>query len=83
MTNTERMNEGKVKLQGIHAIQTSKKAKDLLKGDIIKWNFGYTSTVVDVYPSTSGKMYTYVTRDENGKTFARKTTADRLFAIKC
>ena len=82
MTATERTNNGKVKLQGIHTAQDAKQAKDLCKGDIIKWNFGYTSEVLDVIPSASRKTITYVTKDEKGKVWTNKTTANRLFAIK-
>lgn len=40
-----------VKLQGIHNKQEAKAVKELKTGDVIMWNYGYTSTVVDLIPS--------------------------------
>ena len=45
-----------IKLQGIYGEQPAKHVKDLRVGDIIQWNFGYTSTVVELIPSKTGKM---------------------------
>ena len=36
-----------VKLQGIYNKQEAKAVKELKTGDVIMWNYGYTSTVVD------------------------------------
>ena len=45
-----------VKLQGIYNKQEAKAVKELKTGDVIMWNYGYTSTVVDLIPSKTGKF---------------------------
>ena len=55
-----------VKLQGIYNKQEAKAVKELKTGDVIMWNYGYTSTVVDLIPS---------------KIRERKMGAERLVAI--
>lgn len=68
-----------VQLQGVGK-RPAVKAADLEPGMTIMWNFGYTSTVIEVVPSKTGKSLTIRT-ESNGKTYTRKTTPDRLFAI--
>ena len=69
-----------VQIQGIGA-RPAVPAEQLRAGMIILWNYGYTSTVVSVVPSSSGKTLTLTTRNAAGKEFSRKTTRSRLFAI--
>lgn len=69
-----------IKLQGIHGEQPAKHVKDLCIGDIIKWNFGYTSTVVELVPSKTGKMILCKLL-ANGIIYDRRLGADRLVAI--
>ena len=45
-----------VKLQGIYNKQEAKAVKELKTGDVIMWNYGYTSTVVDLIPSKMGRI---------------------------
>ena len=45
---------GKVHLQGV-GDKLAKKVCELKIGDVIMWNWGYTSTVVDLIPNKSGK----------------------------
>ena len=45
-----------VKLQGIYNKQEAKAVKELKTGDVIMWNYGYTSTVVDLIPSKTGRQ---------------------------
>lgn len=45
-----------VKLQGINGQQKGTKTKDLKIGDVIVWNFGYKSEVVEITPSKTGKQ---------------------------
>ena len=52
-----------VKLQGIYNKQEAKAVKELKTGDVIMWNYGYTSTVVDLIPSKTGTR----TPDRHGK----------------
>lgn len=74
--------EQKIKLQGIPAKQAAKAVKDLQIGDTIKWNYGYTSEVVELIPSKTGKMITAMLRsDTDNIVRPRKMGADRLVAI--
>lgn len=76
MTNT-------VKLQGIYGAQEGTPAKDLKVGDIIVWNYGYKSEVVDITPSKSGKTITFVLKSfESGNINSRRMGADRLVVIE-
>ena len=71
----------KVKLQGISTPQDAKPVKDLKPGDVILWNFGYSSTVVELIPSKTGKMITAMLRGSDGIISPRKMGAERLVAI--
>lgn len=46
-----------MRLQGIYTELPAKAVKDLKIGDIITWNYGYKSQVVDLTPTKSGKSY--------------------------
>lgn len=48
----------KIKLQGIYRMQEAKEVKDLKIGDVITWNYGYQSKVVNMIPSKTGKTIT-------------------------
>ena len=70
-----------VQLQGIGR-RPAVRARELKPGMRILWNFGYSSTVVSVIPSGTGKSVTLTTRKPfTGKIYTRRTTSDRLFAI--
>ena len=69
-----------IKLQGIYGEQPAKYVKDLRVGDIIKWNFGYTSTVVELIPSKTGKMILCKLL-ENGTIYERRMGSERLVVI--
>ena len=57
-----------VKLQGIYNKQEAKAVKELKTGDVIMWNYGYTSTVVDLIPSKTGTVsYTHLTLPTNSR----------------
>jgi hypothetical protein len=77
--------EGKVmtvKLQGIYNKQEAKAVKELKTGDVIMWNYGYTSTVVDLIPSKTGKTITCLLKsNQDGVVRERKMGAERLVAI--
>lgn len=45
----------KIKLQGIYGMLEAKMVKDLVVGDVITWNYGYQSKVIELIPSKSGK----------------------------
>lgn len=71
-----------VKLQGIHGHQPAKAVKELKTGDVIVWNFGYTSTVVELIPSKTGKTITCMLKsNQDGIIRERKMNAERLVAI--
>lgn len=76
MTNT-------VKLQGISGHQAGTQAKDLKIGDIIVWNYGYKSEVVEIIPSKTGKTFTFMLKSlESGNINTRKMGADRLVVVE-
>ena len=71
-----------IKLQGIHGKRKAKAVKELNKGDVIMWNYGYTSEVVEVIFSKTGKMATVMLKSNtDGVVRDRKMRADRLVAI--
>ena len=70
------------KLQGIYNKQEAKAVKELKTGDVIMWNYGYTSTVVDLIPSKTGKTITCLLKsNQDGVVRERKMGAERLVAI--
>lgn len=72
-----------VKLQGISGQQAGTQAKDLKIGDIIVWNYGYKSEVVEIIPSKTGKTITFMLKSlESGNINSRKMGADRLVVIE-
>ena len=72
-----------VKLQGIYGEKKGTPTKDLIIGDIIVWNFGYKSEVVDIIPSKTGKTITFMLKSlESGNINHRKMGADRLVVIE-
>lgn len=78
--------QGEVSLQGIGKTPAIK-AGSIKKGMTLKWNFGYTSKVLSVTPSKSGKSVEIETQgfDQFGrKTSVGKRTlrADRLVGVK-
>lgn len=76
MTNT-------IKLQGISGQQKGTATKDLKVGDVIIWNYGYKSEVVEITPSKTGKTITFMLRSfESGNINARKMGADRLVVVE-
>lgn len=72
-----------VKLQGINGQQKGTKTKDLKIGDVIVWNFGYKSEVVEITPSKTGKTITFMLKSfESGNVSARKMGAERLVVVE-
>jgi hypothetical protein len=70
---------GYVHLQCVGGV-AGKKMSDLKPGDIIMWNYGYTSTVVEVKQATA-KMWELRERDnKSGKEYARRKRPDTLIA---
>ena len=76
MTNT-------VKLQGIHGEQKGTQTKNLKVGDVLIWNYGYKSEVMEIIPSKSGKMITFMLKSlESGNILSRRMGADRLVVVE-
>lgn len=74
---------GTVKLQGIPGYLKGTPVKAVKPGDVIMWNYGYTSTVISTEASKTGKTYTVTLRsDDSGNISPRKMGADRLVVIK-
>lgn len=72
-----------VKLQGIHGAQKGTPTKNLKVGDVIVWNYGYKSEVVEIIPSKTGKTITFMLKSfESGNISPRKMGADRLVVIE-
>ena len=76
MTNT-------VKLQGIGGQKEGTKTKDLKIGDVIIWNYGYKSEVLEIAPSKTGKTITFMLKSfESGNVSTRKMGAERLVVVE-
>jgi len=74
--------EKTIKLQGLYGQQKAKPVKELKIGDVIKWNYGYTSTVVELIPTKTGKQITCMLKsDQDGEIRPRRMGSDRLVAI--
>lgn len=71
-----------VKLQGIYGEQPGTPTKDLKIGDVILWNGGYKSEVVEIIPSKTGKTITFMLKShQDGEIRSRKMGADRLVVL--
>lgn len=74
--------EKAIKLQGISGQQTGTQAKNLKIGDIIVWNYGYKSEVVEITPSKTGKTITFALRSfQDGEIRTRKMGSEKLVVI--
>lgn len=68
-----------IKLQGIYEKKQGKEVKDLKKGDIITWNYGYQSEVVEMIKSKTGKTFTVMLKSlQDGIVRERKMKATSL-----
>lgn len=71
-----------IKLQGISGQQQGTPVGKLKIGDVIKWNYGYTSTVIDLIPSKTGKTITAMLKSSiDGQIRPRRMGANRLVAV--
>lgn len=72
-----------IKLQGIHGHRKGTPTKDLKVGDILIWNYGYKSEVMEILPSKTGKTITFMLKSlESGNISPRKMGADRLVVVE-
>lgn len=71
-----------VKLQGIYGHKEGTAVKDLKVGDVITWNYGYKSDVVELLLSKTGKTITVMLKShESGNISPRKMGANRLVVV--
>lgn len=72
-----------IKLQGISGQQKGTATKNLKIGDVIIWNFGMKSEVVEIIPSKTGKTITFMLKShQDGEIRSRKMGADRLVVVE-
>ena len=71
-----------IKLQGISGQKKGTPTKDLKVGDVIIWNFGMKSEVVDIIPSKTGKTITFMLKSFSDSVVrSRKMGANRLVVV--
>lgn len=72
-----------IKLQGIYGHHEGTATKDLKIGDVIVWNYGYKSEVVEIIPSKTGKTITFMLKSlDSGNISPRKMGAERLVVVE-
>ena len=72
-----------IKLQGIYGQKEGIPTKNLKVGDVIIWNYGYKSEVVEIIPSKTGKTITFILKSlESGEIHPRKMGSDRLVVVE-
>ena len=72
-----------VKLQGIYGQKEGTPTKDLKVGDVIIWNFGYKSEVIEIIPSKTKKTFTIMLKSfEDGQIRPHKMGANRLVVVE-
>ena len=72
----------KIRLQGT-GWHDAIPVRELKIGYIIEWNFGYTSEVLNLIPTKTGKQINVIMRsNDTGNITERRMGADRLVAIK-
>lgn len=75
--------ENAVKLQGIYGNQPGTPTKKLKVGDVIIWNYGYKSEVIEIHPSKTGKTINFMLRSlESGEINSRKMGSERLVVVE-
>lgn len=67
-----------IHLQGIGQNEAIK-AKDIKPGDVLKWNYGYTSQVVEIIKETPKQII--VKTVASGETYERRFNKERLVGI--
>lgn len=73
--------DGKTKIGSIGDVNAYK-VENIQKGDILLWNYGYTSKVKSIEPSASGKSYKITTvSSETGKEYQQTMRKGRMLAI--
>ena len=70
-----------MKLQGLYGEQKEIKAKDVVIGTILKWNFGYTSKVIEIEPCGKQSVYLTTKSLQNGYIGKRRFNLNRTLAV--
>lgn len=70
-----------IQLQAIGHVP-AKPASELKVGDVMIWNFGYTSTVKEIVRQTAKSLWIKEVSDESGKTYERRFLKSRLVGCK-
>ena len=60
----------------------AKPAQDVTVGDILVWNYGATSRVLDIKRKAGSSLIEFTTRNNEGFVFTRRMKATRLVAVK-
>lgn len=72
-----------IKLQGIYGAKEGTPTKDLKVGDVLVWNYGYKSEVVEILPSKTGKTITFIMKSlQDGIIRERKLGANTLVVVE-
>lgn len=73
--------DGKTSIGSIGQVNAYK-VENIRKGDILLWNYGYTSKVKSIEQSKSGKSYKITTiSSETGEEYQRTMRQGRLLAV--
>lgn len=71
-----------IHLEGMYGMQPAKRASEIKVGDVLLWNYGYTSRVLEVTPSKTGKSVTVLLKnDTTGNINPRLMRSNRLVAF--
>ena len=70
-----------MKLQGLYGEQKEIKAQDVVIGTILKWNFGYTSEVIEIKPCGKQSVYITTKSTDNGYIGTRRFNLNRILAL--
>lgn len=70
-----------IQLQGIGK-RNAIKASELVIGDVMICNYGYTQKITNLEYSKSGRTLTYTVLCRDGNCYSRRTTATRLIAVE-
>ena len=71
-----------IKLQGVYGQQKATQTKNVVIGDVIIWNYGYKSEVLQIMPSKKGKTITFMLKSlEDGIVRPRKMGANRYVVL--
>lgn len=60
----------------------AKPAGEIVVGDVLVWNYGQTSTVIDIKRKAGSSFIDFTTRNLSGAVFSRRMKATRLVAVK-